>query len=203
MNEKFFDLKKEKQDRMINAGLRIFALNGYHHASTDEIVKEAKISKGLLFHYFGSKAGYYSFLYSYISRFVILELKGAIRLQNADSHIDFWDLQQQLAETEAYLMEQYPAVFLFFESVKMEDDMDGLSVLEELDVTVPELYDFLHERADLSSYPRIKDPKRLSETLHYVKTGLMRELLYDKTNPISLYSTRVQGYLDSLKNLTT
>ena len=56
MNEKFYDLKKEKQDRMINAGLRIFALNGYHHASTDEIVKEAKISKGLLFHYKPTKA---------------------------------------------------------------------------------------------------------------------------------------------------
>ena len=77
MNEKFYDLKKEKQDRMINAGLRIFALNGYHHASTDEIVKEAKISKGLLFHYFGSKAGYYGFLYSYVSRYVILELRSA------------------------------------------------------------------------------------------------------------------------------
>ena len=26
MNEKFFDLKKEKQDRMINAALKVFAL---------------------------------------------------------------------------------------------------------------------------------------------------------------------------------
>ena len=52
MNEKFFDLKKEKQDRMINAALKVFALNGYRHASTDDIVREAAISKGLLFHYF-------------------------------------------------------------------------------------------------------------------------------------------------------
>ena len=51
MNEKFFDLKKEKQDRMINAALKVFALNGYRHASTDDIVREAAISKGLLFHY--------------------------------------------------------------------------------------------------------------------------------------------------------
>ena len=50
MNEKFFDLKKEKQDRMINAALKVFALNGYRHASTDDIVREAAISKGLLFH---------------------------------------------------------------------------------------------------------------------------------------------------------
>ena len=37
MNEKFFDLNREKQDRMINAALRIFAQNGYRHASTDVI----------------------------------------------------------------------------------------------------------------------------------------------------------------------
>ena len=55
MNEKFFDLKKEKQDRMINAALKVFALNGYRHASTDDIVREAAISKGLLFHYFENK----------------------------------------------------------------------------------------------------------------------------------------------------
>ena len=45
MNEKFFDLKKEKQDRMINAALKVFAENGFRRASTDEMVKEAGISK--------------------------------------------------------------------------------------------------------------------------------------------------------------
>ncbi len=45
MNEKFFDLKKEKQDRMVNAALKVFAIHGYGHASTDDIVKEAGISK--------------------------------------------------------------------------------------------------------------------------------------------------------------
>ena len=60
MNEKFFDLKKEKQDRMINAALKLFAENGYRRASTDDKVKEAGISKGLLFHYFISKIGLYA-----------------------------------------------------------------------------------------------------------------------------------------------
>ena len=29
MNDKFFDLKREKQDRIINAGLKVFAKHGY------------------------------------------------------------------------------------------------------------------------------------------------------------------------------
>ena len=65
MNSKFFDLKKEKQDRMINAALKVFALQGYRHGSTDDIVREAAVSKGLLFHYFGSKLGVYCFIYDY------------------------------------------------------------------------------------------------------------------------------------------
>ena len=65
MNNRFFELPKEKQDRFINAALQIFAKNGYKKASTDEIVKAASISKGLLFHYFGSKQGLYEFVYMY------------------------------------------------------------------------------------------------------------------------------------------
>lgn len=41
MNNRFFELPKEKQDRFINAALQIFAKNGYKKASTDEIVKAA------------------------------------------------------------------------------------------------------------------------------------------------------------------
>ena len=74
MNDKFFELKKEKQDRMINAALKVFSLNGYRHASTDDIVQEAEISKGLLFHYFGSKAGLFAFVYEYSVRYMLLEL---------------------------------------------------------------------------------------------------------------------------------
>ena len=73
MNEKFFDLQREKQDRIINAALKIFAQNGYKHASTDVIVKEAGISKGLLFHYFSSKSGLYSFLFDYSVKYMLFE----------------------------------------------------------------------------------------------------------------------------------
>lgn len=94
MNEKFFDLKKEKQDRMINASLKIFALNGYKHASTDDIVTEAGISKGLLFHYFGSKLGLYTFLYDYSVRFMKLELtRGVVETNNK---ADYFELRKQI-----------------------------------------------------------------------------------------------------------
>ena len=68
---------------MINASLKIFALQGYRHASTDDIVREAGISKGLLFHYFGSKIGVYKFVYDYSVRYMMLEL-GAVPADETD-----------------------------------------------------------------------------------------------------------------------
>lgn len=197
MNEKFFDLKKEKQDRMINAGLHIFALNGYRHASTDEIVQEAKISKGLLFHYFGSKAGYYAFLYNYISRYVILELKSSIR----NTGLDYFELQRQLLDVESNLMNAYPFVFLFFESVKLEEDGEALNALEDLDSTVPDAYEELEAGSRYQLYARVSDIRKISGIIHYIKTGLMREMLDDPSVPLSVYTAHVAEYLDLLKEL--
>ena len=52
---KFQSLETEKRERIINAALKEFAKNGYDKASTNDIVKEAEISKGSLFNYFNSK----------------------------------------------------------------------------------------------------------------------------------------------------
>ena len=89
MNPKFFDIKKEKQDRIINAALKVIALRGFSHASTDEIVKEAGISKGLLFHYFENKQGLLDYLYGYSTRYALMELKGQLR----ETSPDFFEFQ--------------------------------------------------------------------------------------------------------------
>ena len=65
MNEKFFTLSPEKQARITNAALEVFARNDYKHASTDDIAAKAGISKGLLFYYFRNKQSLYLYLYDY------------------------------------------------------------------------------------------------------------------------------------------
>lgn len=57
----------EKRDRIINSALEEFSKNTFEKASTNIIVKNADISKGLLFHYFGSKKK----LYEYLQHFTI------------------------------------------------------------------------------------------------------------------------------------
>ncbi|MGL4337934.1 MAG: TetR/AcrR family transcriptional regulator [Turicibacter sp.] len=59
---KFLKLPAEKQKIILNAAMREFVKKGYQNASTNEIVKVAGISKGLLFHYFENKKNLFLFL---------------------------------------------------------------------------------------------------------------------------------------------
>jgi AcrR family transcriptional regulator len=54
-----------KRERIIQAALAEFADKDYPQVSTNAIVKRAGISKGLLFHYFGDKAGLFTYLLEY------------------------------------------------------------------------------------------------------------------------------------------
>jgi AcrR family transcriptional regulator len=58
----------EKRTRILTAAMSEFALHGYKSANTNRIVKEAGVSKGLLFHYFGSKRELYLYLLDYALR---------------------------------------------------------------------------------------------------------------------------------------
>lgn len=123
MNDKFFDLKQEKQDRMINASLKIFSRGGYRHASTDEIVKEAGISKGLLFHYFGSKLGLYGFLFDYSARFMLLELSREVKR----SETDYFALTKQMEQARMQVMKLYPYMQRFLDVAVKEEHTEAVS----------------------------------------------------------------------------
>ena len=63
-DHKIMTMEEEKRERLIMEALKEFS-KGYAYANMDEIVKRAGISKGLLFHYFGTKKGVFLFLLKY------------------------------------------------------------------------------------------------------------------------------------------
>lgn len=48
-------LDNTKKDKIIQSSIEEFSEHGFEKASTDRISKRAEVSKGLIFHYFGSK----------------------------------------------------------------------------------------------------------------------------------------------------
>jgi len=67
-SESFSSLNPEKQNSIRQACIKEFARAGYSSASTNTMCKEAGISKGLLFYYFGSKQRLYLYLTDYCTK---------------------------------------------------------------------------------------------------------------------------------------
>lgn len=61
----FYNLTDERQNNIIQNGIKEFSSKSYTEASTDTIIKECGISKGILFHYFGSKKNFYLYILDY------------------------------------------------------------------------------------------------------------------------------------------
>ena len=61
-------------------------------------------SKGLLFHYFESKLGVYTFVYDYSVRFMTLELKSAVD----PGETDLFGLMKQVEMAHMQAMKGYP-----------------------------------------------------------------------------------------------
>ena len=109
MNEKFFTLSPEKQARITNAALEVFARNDYKHASTDDIAAKAGISKGLLFYYFRNKQSLYLYLYDY----ALEQVRGQVLRQKLDGVTDFFELMHIGARAKLELLTRCPYLLEF------------------------------------------------------------------------------------------
>ena len=197
MNGKFFDLNKEKQDRMINAALKVFAINGYRHASTDEIVREAGISKGLLFHYFGSKIGVYTFIYDYSVRYMKLELK-----TNVDANeTDLFELMKQAERARMIAMRGYPYMQQFLNGSMSELVSEALLAIEDKRNDLLATYDELYSRIDKSRLPEGVDGDKLQKMLDFTIKGLMTERFQDASFQPEMLYEEIVDYLDMMKNI--
>src|SRR5690554_171024 len=48
-----------RRQQLLDLGLHLFGARSYDEVSIDDIAREAEISRGLMYHYFGSKRGFY------------------------------------------------------------------------------------------------------------------------------------------------
>ncbi|MCM1326924.1 MAG: TetR/AcrR family transcriptional regulator [Bacteroidales bacterium] len=197
MNGKFFDLKKEKQDRMINAALKVFAKNGYRHASTDDMVREAAISKGLLFHYFGSKLGLYTFVYDYSVRYMTLELGTVVDPKETD----LFELMKQTADAKLHAMRGYPYMQQFLNRSMQEDVNEALLAIAEKRNMLNETYDNIYKQADSAKLPKGADMGMLRKMLELTADGLMTERFYDASFQPEMLYEEIVSYLDMMKKI--
>lgn len=197
MNSKFFDLSKEKQDRMINAALKVFAAQGYRHGSTDDIVREAAVSKGLLFHYFGSKLGVYRFVYDYSVKYMSLELRSVVDPKERDLFL----ILKQVERARMHAMRGYPCMQLFLNRALAEDSCEALLAVEEKRRVLEGAYASIAAQIDYAAMPAGTDGEMLRKMLDFTVKGLMAERFLDASFQPELLYGEICGYLDMMRKI--
>lgn len=174
MSSKFLSLNQEKQERILNAALKEFAQKGYENASTNEIVKSAEISKGLLFHYFNNKKELYLFLYNHFVEVLKEEFFNELDF----SERDIFERLKSLMILKSKLMVRHPEVFDFMMSASMEASEE---VKETLNSTNTELmqasYGRLFENINLTKFREGLDIQRTINIIMWTLEGFSNQEL--------------------------
>lgn len=118
MNERFYHLPEEKQQKIINAGFRVFSQNSYKKSPMQEIADEAGISKSLLFHYFLNKKELYLFLWD---KTVDITIDYLTRNHCYESD-DLFEMMERGMRAKIQIMCEYPDMTAFAMKAFYEKD---------------------------------------------------------------------------------
>jgi TetR/AcrR family transcriptional regulator len=175
MFSKFLNLDSDKQNRIINAAIQEFAQKGYSSASTNEIVKEAGISKGLLFHYFQNKKQLFLFLFDSCMELITDDFYKKIDL----SETDFFQRIRQSVLIKMELLAQYPNIFKFVEKAYLDDSAD---IQTEMQKKIRELNHInigkIYEGIDVSKFRDDIDIQKIFKIITWTFEKLSDEELY-------------------------
>jgi AcrR family transcriptional regulator len=121
-------MEEGKREKIVSAALHEFR-GGYKAAHTDEICRAAGISKGLLFHYFGTKARLYSYLVEHAVAAVEQEFTGA----GDTAGMDVLAAIRHMTLAKRDISLQKPAIFDFITNAYMDTTMPDPALREKLE----------------------------------------------------------------------
>lgn len=195
MNEKFFEIKNEKQERILNAAIKVFALNGYRKASTDVIVTEAGISKGLLFHYFTNKLSLYEYIIDYSIKYMNFEFTTSVSKYEKD----FFELQMMMEQAKIRVMKIYPYMQQFLASLKYETDAKAKAVIGENAYAIESMFNVIYKQADTSKFEEYVVVQKVVDMIRWMSDGYLREHLVEGDTDVDVLVSEFSKYLKMLR----
>lgn len=197
---KFHKLETEKQERIINAAINEFAQKGFKNASTNEIVKEAGISKGLLFHYFANKKQLYLFLHDYLMEIMKEEYFHKPWVEERD----FLEKMRMASLTKLELFRKYPMIFKFFLTAYAETDTEvKYEVADRMQKLLSDNLPKIYDNVDLSNIRDGIDKQKAIQLITWALEGYANSKIPEfKTMDEKEFSdmvTELTAYLEILK----
>ncbi len=197
MNEKFFDLPKERQNAIINGALHVFSKYEYKKATMEEIAKEAGVSKALLFHYFGNKKSLYLFLYDYATQKSYEQMK---ELKNKNDN-DFFNKIIDAQNCKVKILLEHPDIMMFLTKVYFEENEEVKEDIRKdfMDLIVKTKIDFFKD-IDLSKFKDDVSPKNVLNIVFWMAEGFMKDKKLEADKPVDLMKLNDE-YIEHLEVL--
>lgn len=202
ISKPFNNVEPAKQKRIIEAALKEFAEKGYDQASTNKIVKEAGIGKGMLFYYFTNKLGLFHYLVDYAINTIEREYLSQINMEERD----FIERLKQITQIKMVYHYENQHVSNFISSIYLDD---ALELPEDLNQRLQKMMDSgllqLYENIDYSLFRTDIDVEKAFQLIQWSFEGYQNDLLNKlKGEKIALlnldpYWEEFYEYLDILK----
>lgn len=113
----FYNLSRDKQERITRVAVEEFAEKGYKGASINLIIKRLGIAKGSIFQYFGDKKGLFLFIFD-SSMEMVKEYLRTVRDQTKDEDL-FTRLEATLLAGVIFL-KRHPGIYRLYTKVMFE-----------------------------------------------------------------------------------
>ena len=170
MEDIFNNIDPEKKDRIINSALEEFSKNRFEKASTNTIVSNADISKGLLYHYFDSKKS----LYEHLEVFSIKTMIDAILEKVNWEESDLFKRIKQIILIKLRVCVRYPYIIEFSKNIYEDKTIDEIKKIVES--YSPEIYTEVYERnIDYSLFKDEIDIEKVIKITEWVLEKLSEE----------------------------
>lgn len=167
------NIQSDKRERIINAALEVFSINGYKKTAVDEIVAKADVSKGLIFHYFGNKKKLFLFLYQYC--YDMMATYFFDKLDTTDS--DFFNRIKSAERIKLELLQQYPFLFQFLMKGYFEAHTDVKAEIDKINASLSsEAVAKSYSNIDYSKLKPNVAPDVLMKIINWTSTGYMQEV---------------------------
>ena len=194
----FYALEEEKKQRILDAALEEFGKKSFKTASTNAIAKNAGIGKGMLFYYFGSKEELFHFICEYALEFARHELVGKFICTSRD----FLKRQKELSMFKAQVMQKYPLIMAFFESLyhRPENAPYVEQYREEIQSDREAFIGKLYDDVDETLFVVGVDPKRVMKYLNWIIKAYTDELEEKWAGKVISEAEREQGLAKEWEN---
>ncbi|WP_370521836.1 TetR/AcrR family transcriptional regulator [Virgibacillus sp. MSP4-1] len=157
----------------MNAAIKEFVRNGFDKASTNEMVKEANISKGSLFNYFHSKKDLYVYLIEYGIQ-VIEYLYEQIDLNETD----LFKRIENIGLQKFHIHRKFPHVFDFLASSVKEESADVKDIIrKKVDPIYKQGTEIIYKNIDYSKFREDIDVEKAIEILNWTMSGFGEKAL--------------------------